>query len=69
MAQPRDTPSAARRRRLCRVAQPPPGARAIPVGAAPGQVEHIDLNAHNVSRLLPDAIALRGEHDQRLTRC
>lgn len=32
------------------------------------QVEHIDLNAHNVSRLLPDAIALRGEHDQRLTR-
>lgn len=32
------------------------------------QVEHIDLNAQNVSRLLPDAIALRGEHDQRLTR-
>lgn len=32
------------------------------------QVEHIDLNAENVSRLLPDAIALRGEHDQRLTR-
>ncbi len=32
------------------------------------QVEHIDLNAQNVSRILPDAIALRGEHDQRLTR-
>lgn len=32
------------------------------------QVEHIDLNAQNVGRLLPDAIALRGEHDQRLTR-
>ena len=32
------------------------------------QVEHIDLNAQNVSRILPDAIALRGEHDQRLTQ-
>lgn len=32
------------------------------------QVEHIELNAQNMSRLLPDAIALRGEHDQRLTR-
>ncbi len=32
------------------------------------QVEHIDLNAQNVSRILPDAIALRGERDQRLTR-
>lgn len=32
------------------------------------QVDHIDLNAQNVSRILPDAIALRGDHDQRLTR-
>src|SRR5690606_26473372 len=32
------------------------------------QVEHIDLNAQNASRLLPNSIALRGERDQRLTR-
>ncbi len=31
------------------------------------RVEHIDLNAHNLSRVLPDAIALRGENDQQLT--
>ncbi len=31
------------------------------------QVEHIDLNAQNLSRVLPDAIALRGEHDHQLT--
>lgn len=31
------------------------------------QVEHLDLNAHNLNRVLPDAIALRGETDHRLT--
>ena len=31
------------------------------------QVEHIDLNAQNLSRVLPDAIALRGEGDHQLT--
>lgn len=31
------------------------------------QVEHIDLNAQNLSRILPDAIALRGESDHQLT--
>ena len=31
------------------------------------QVEHIDLNAQNLSRVLPDAIALRGESDHQLT--
>lgn len=31
------------------------------------QVEHIDLNAKNLSRVLPDAIALRGEGDHQLT--
>lgn len=31
------------------------------------QVEHIDLNAQNLSRVLPDAIALRGQSDHRLT--
>ncbi len=31
------------------------------------QVEHIDLNAQNLSRVLPDAIALRGERDHQLT--
>ena len=31
------------------------------------QVEHIDLNAQNLSRVLPDAIALRGEGDRQLT--
>ncbi len=31
------------------------------------QVEHIDLTAQNLSRVLPDAIALRGEGDHQLT--
>ncbi|MEK6803151.1 MAG: OmpA family protein [Nitrospirota bacterium] len=31
------------------------------------QVEHLDLNAHNLNRVLPEAIALRGETDHRLT--
>ena len=31
------------------------------------QVEHLDLTAHNLSRVLPEAIALRGEADHRLT--
>lgn len=31
------------------------------------QVEHIDLNAQNLSRILPEAIALRGEGDHHLT--
>lgn len=31
------------------------------------QVDHLDLTAHNLSRVLPEAIALRGEADHRLT--
>lgn len=31
------------------------------------QVEHLDLTAHNLNRVLPEAIALRGETDHRLT--
>ena len=52
---------------LCRVAQPPPGARAIPVGAAPG-AGRTYRSQRSTSRLPPDAITLRGEHDQRPTR-
>ncbi|MBI4000462.1 MAG: hypothetical protein HY348_01595 [Nitrospira defluvii] len=31
------------------------------------QVEHLDLNARNLNRVLPEAIALRGARDERLT--